>query len=165
MQRFRKDMYKAVKGPSTRPIVLSVISGSYLRRRQKHCVCRRTKTFEFALTNWQKEDQDGFGGIISGWEEIFANGPISAFFNDFEIFNGPFLIILHRLWWAIFQINGTMAHGPLPSQSLYNRTYTHYMYIAKVLQVRSHFEKKKCKSICSHIWLKFRLSSIVTLFK
>ena len=46
------------------------------------------------------------------------------FFNDFEIFNGPFLvilhrvwpflIILHRLWRAIFQDNGTiMAHGPL----------------------------------------------------
>ena len=31
------------------------------------------------------------------WEEIFANGPFSAFFNDFEIFYGPFLIILHRL--------------------------------------------------------------------
>ena len=54
----------------------------------------------------------------SDWEEIFGNGPFSAFFNDFEIFNGPFLIILHRLWWAIFQVNGTMAHGPLPSQSL-----------------------------------------------
>ena len=55
----------------------------------------------------------------SDWEEIFANGPFSAFFfNDFEIFNGPFLIILHRLLWAIFQVNGTMAHGPLPSQSL-----------------------------------------------
>ena len=56
--------------------------------------------------------------ICSDWEEIFDNGPFSAFFNDFEIFNGPFLITLHRLWWAIFQVNGTMAHGPLPSQSL-----------------------------------------------
>ena len=55
---------------------------------------------------------------ISDWEEIFANGPFSAFFNDFEIFYGPFLIILHTLWWAISQVNGTMAHGPLPSQSL-----------------------------------------------
>ena len=30
-------------------------------------------------------------------EEIFANGPFSAFFNDFEIFNGQFLNILHTL--------------------------------------------------------------------
>ena len=59
---------------------------------------------------------------ISDWEEIFANRPFSAFFSDFEILNGPFHIILHRLWWAIFQVNGTMAHGPLPSQSLPNYT-------------------------------------------
>ena len=51
-------------------------------------------------------------------KRYLPNGPFSAFFNDFEIFNGPFLIILHRLVWAIFQVNGTMAHGPLPSQSL-----------------------------------------------
>ena len=50
---------------------------------------------------------------------FLPNGPFSAFFNDFEIFNGPFLNILHRLLWAIFQVNGTMAHGPLPSQSLH----------------------------------------------
>ena len=48
----------------------------------------------------------------SDWEEIFDNGPFSAFFNDFDIFKGPFLIILHSAWWAIFQVNGTMAHGP-----------------------------------------------------
>ena len=54
----------------------------------------------------------------SDWEEIFANGPFSAFFNDFDIFNGPFLIILHGLLWAIFQVNWTMVHGPLPSRSL-----------------------------------------------
>ena len=46
----------------------------------------------------------------SDWNEIFANGPFSAFFNDFEMLNGPFLIIL--------QLNGTMVQGPLPSQSL-----------------------------------------------
>ena len=33
----------------------------------------------------------------SDWEEIFANGPFSAFFDDFEMFNGPFLDFLHRL--------------------------------------------------------------------
>ena len=52
-------------------------------------------------------------------KRFLPNGPFSAFFNDFEIFNGPFLIILHKLLWAIFQVNGTMAHGPLPSQSLH----------------------------------------------
>ena len=51
-------------------------------------------------------------------KRFLPNGPFSAFFNDFEIFNGPFLIILHRLLWAIFQVNGTMVHGPLPSLSL-----------------------------------------------
>ena len=40
--------------------------------------------------------------VRSDWEDIFAIGPYSAFFNDFEIFNGPFLIILHGLRWAIF---------------------------------------------------------------
>ena len=39
-------------------------------------------------------------------------------FNRNGTFSGPFLINLHRLLWAIFQVNGTMAHGPLPSQSL-----------------------------------------------
>ena len=29
VQRFRNDLYKAVKGPSTGPIVLSIIAGSY----------------------------------------------------------------------------------------------------------------------------------------
>ena len=36
--------------------------------------------------------------FTSDWEEIFANWPfsgISAFFNDFEILNGPFLLILN----------------------------------------------------------------------
>ena len=31
VQRLRNDLYKAVKGPSTRPIVLSMITGSYFR--------------------------------------------------------------------------------------------------------------------------------------
>ena len=34
VQRFRNDLYKAVKGPSTRPIVLPMIAGSYWRRRR-----------------------------------------------------------------------------------------------------------------------------------
>ena len=35
VQRFRNDLYKAVKGPSTRPIVLSMIIGSYWRRQRR----------------------------------------------------------------------------------------------------------------------------------
>ena len=45
-------------------------------------------------------------------KRFLPNGPFSAFFNYFEMFNGPFLIILHRLLWAILKVNGTMAHGP-----------------------------------------------------
>ena len=55
--------------------------------------------------------------VIHG-KRFLPNGSFSAFFNDFEIFYGPLLINLHRLLWAIFQVDGTMAHGPLPSQSL-----------------------------------------------
>ena len=35
VQCFRKGLYKAVQGPSTRPIVLSMINGSYCRRRRR----------------------------------------------------------------------------------------------------------------------------------
>ena len=35
VQRFRDDLYKAIKGPNTRPIVLSMIAGSYWRRRRR----------------------------------------------------------------------------------------------------------------------------------
>ena len=35
MQRLRNDLYKAVKGPSTSPIVLSLMAGSYFRRRMR----------------------------------------------------------------------------------------------------------------------------------
>ena len=38
VQRFRNDLYKAVKGPSTRPIVLSMIAGSYWRRRRRFTI-------------------------------------------------------------------------------------------------------------------------------
>ena len=34
VQRLRNDLYKAVKWPSTRPIVISMITGSYCRRRR-----------------------------------------------------------------------------------------------------------------------------------
>ena len=51
------------------------------------------------------------------WEEVFGDN-FQLFFNDFEIFNGPFLNILHTSWCAIFQMNGIMVHGLMPSQSL-----------------------------------------------
>ena len=35
MQCFRKDLYKAVEGQSTRPIVLPMITGSFCRRRRR----------------------------------------------------------------------------------------------------------------------------------
>ena len=35
VQCFRKGSYKAVEGPSTRPIVLSMITWSYCRRRRR----------------------------------------------------------------------------------------------------------------------------------
>ena len=35
VQCFRKGSYKAVEGPNTRPIVLSMITGSYCRRRRR----------------------------------------------------------------------------------------------------------------------------------
>ena len=38
VQRFRNDLYKAVKGPSTRPIVLSMIAGSNWRRRRRFTI-------------------------------------------------------------------------------------------------------------------------------
>ena len=38
VQRFRNDLYKAVKGPSTRPIVHSMIAGSYWRRRRRFTI-------------------------------------------------------------------------------------------------------------------------------
>ena len=43
VQRLRNDLYKAVKGPSTRPIVLSMISGSYCRRRRRFTISSPTR--------------------------------------------------------------------------------------------------------------------------
>ena len=33
VQCFRKDLYKAIQGPNTRPVILSMITGSYFPRR------------------------------------------------------------------------------------------------------------------------------------
>ena len=35
--------------------------------------------------------------LISDWEEIFAKWAIFSILNDFEIFNGQFVKILHTL--------------------------------------------------------------------
>ena len=35
VQCFRKSLHKAVQGPSTRPIVVTMINGSYCRRRRR----------------------------------------------------------------------------------------------------------------------------------
>ena len=78
-------------------------------------IYNRIKRYIQILWYGKSTQSSYFSGI---GKRFLPNGPFSAFFNDFEIFNGPFLIILHRLLWAIFQVNGTMAHGPLPSQSL-----------------------------------------------
>ena len=53
VQCFRKSLHKAVQGPSTRPIVVSMINGSYCRRR------RRLTIFE--------PDEMKFGVIFSSY--------------------------------------------------------------------------------------------------
>ena len=90
-------------------------------------------------------------------KRFLPNGPFSAFFNDFEIFNGPFLIILHRLLWAIFQVNGTMAHGPLPSQSLHfmakfwpHSQWKYHLYRLYFLQNSIKILKRPKFSIITH---------------
>ena len=43
-QCLRNDQYKAVEGPSTRPIVLSMISGSYFRRHRRLTILEPDQT-------------------------------------------------------------------------------------------------------------------------
>ena len=54
VQRFRNDLYKAVKGPSTRPIVLSMIAGSYWRRRRRFTIFEPDE-MKFAFFNQKVE--------------------------------------------------------------------------------------------------------------
>ena len=49
VQRLRNDLYKAVKGPSTRPIVLSMITGPYWRRRRFSLFSSPTRWNSFCL--------------------------------------------------------------------------------------------------------------------
>ena len=44
VQHLMKDMYKVVEGRSTRPIVLSVITGSYFRRRRRFTIFEPDET-------------------------------------------------------------------------------------------------------------------------
>ena len=46
-----------------------------------------------------------------------------------------FSYFLHRLLWAIFQVNGTMAHDPLPSQSLWKLDI--FWYIEELMNIFS----------------------------
>ena len=43
-QCVRKDLYKAVEGPSTKSIVLSMINGSYFRRRRRLTILEPDET-------------------------------------------------------------------------------------------------------------------------
>ena len=43
VQCFRKGLHKAVDGPITRPIFLSVITGSYCRRRRRFTISNKTR--------------------------------------------------------------------------------------------------------------------------
>ena len=49
---------------------------------------------------------------LNDWEEIFSNGPFSAFFNDFEIFNRSFLIILQDFDGPFSKLMGTWRITP-----------------------------------------------------
>ena len=63
VQCIRKSLHKAVQGPSTRPIVVSMINGSYCRRR------RRLTIFEGK--RWQKLKLTCIkSGIIHIWNSI-----------------------------------------------------------------------------------------------
>ena len=44
VQCLRNNLYKAVEGPRTRPIVLSVIFGSYFRRRRRLTILEPDQT-------------------------------------------------------------------------------------------------------------------------
>ena len=106
------------KCPKKCPRILQYLS-------QKNVICPRKK-----IPEWP---QKNMACTVIG-KSFWPNGPFSAFFSDLEIFNGPFLIILHRLLWTIFQVNGTMAHGPLPSQSL------HVWYSIKLKRLYQNFQ-------------------------
>ena len=52
VQRLRNDLHKTVKGPSKRPIVLSMIAGSYWRRRSRYTIFEPDEIkFAFTLEN------------------------------------------------------------------------------------------------------------------
>ena len=55
VQRFRNDLYKAVKGPSTRPIVLSIIAGSYWRRQRRFTIFDPTRWSSLRHLNFESD--------------------------------------------------------------------------------------------------------------
>ena len=51
VQCLRNNLYRAVEGPNTRPIVLSMIAGSYFRRRKRLTILEPDQTnFAWHLT-------------------------------------------------------------------------------------------------------------------
>ena len=53
VQCFRKSLHKAVQGPSTRPIVVSMINGSYCRRLRRLTIFEPDEMkFGVSETNW-----------------------------------------------------------------------------------------------------------------
>ena len=64
VQCFRKGMYNAVEGPRTRPIVLSMITGSYCRRRRRLTIFELDE-MKFGVSLWRFEQ---------GWSLISGSG-------------------------------------------------------------------------------------------
>ena len=91
VQCFRKSLHKAVQGPSTRPIVVSMINGSYCRRR------RRLTIFEPDEMKWRSQClkfhfylHNKVSWISIGDEyECSKSSPITVWLvrNSFEHFN------------------------------------------------------------------------------
>ena len=70
VQRFRNDLHKAVKGPSTKPIVLSMIAGSYWRSRRRLTIFEPDKMkFASPLTLKNKRKCEK-GEEIESWDEV-----------------------------------------------------------------------------------------------
>ena len=59
------------------------------------------------------------------WRRDFCN--LAIFSNDFEIFSGPFLIILHGFWLAISKLMGLWHHLWLPNHWIFLFCYSYRM--------------------------------------
>ena len=101
VQCFRKGPYKAVEGPSTRPLVLSMINGSYYRRRRRLTILEpdemkfgvsltlpSLKTRSPLKTGWE------IPFVTYSWNEISPNFD-SSWDHDLKIFSNVF----RSLWY------------------------------------------------------------------